>query len=427
MLTRLGALFVAVKAAQVAILALVPAQFDTSSALLLAPYGSHKTVLVEAANAVPVGRWLGAAVRIFLSRVVDRFVVWDAVYFSDLFFRGISYEHQYVFCPLWWRLVRWVCHHCGWDNFYVRVLVATGASSAAHFAAAVVLYHYTRLVFSGARIFSPEPMAWAALVAFVVSPAGVFLTAPYAELAAALCSFGCLYLREQGAARMSRARYVASGALAAVAYGCRANCLLLGAVYLFDVAETWRAETGRVAAPAVRPKVPWWWPVAAGLVLGAALVASNVVGYVAICRSGDRGEWCDAAVPVLFGYAQAHYWNVGLLRYWSANNVPNFVFAAPVVLLLAVSIRYFSYVYPVLRVQAVLVVNGLFVAMAVGMWHVQIVTRIHTFLPSVYWLVAGLFTQNSVSGQVWGRWCVAYFVCWTAVQTAMFGAFLPPA
>lgn len=427
MLVRLGALFAAVKTVQMALLALVPAQFDTSSALLLRAYASDKCALVLAVASAPLGQWLGPAADFFLSRVVDRLVVWDAVYFADLFAHGLSYEHQYVFCPVWWRVVRWVCGWGGITNFYARVLVATAGSNAAHFAAAVVLHHYTRAVFAGARLFSPARMAWAALVAFVLSPAGVFLTAPYAELAAALCSFGCLHLRERGAAQMSRALYVASGAAAAAAYGCRANCLLLGGVYLFDLAggETWWAVPAPMAA--ARRTVPRWWAVAAGLVLAAALVVSNAVSYVAVCGAGDRGEWCDAAVPVLFAYAQAHYWNVGFLRYWSANNAPNFAFAAPVVFLLAVSVRYFSHVYPVLRVQAVLAVNGLFLVMALALWHVQIVTRIHTFLPSVYWLVAGLFAQNSASGRRWGRWCVAYFVCWTAVQTAMFGAFLPPA
>lgn len=414
---RLLSLFLASKAAQFVLLSLVPAQFDTSSQILLSHHRPEKYALVSAFP-IPFQK----AAEFVLSRVVDRLVVWDAVYFSHLFTNGITYEHENVFCPLWWRLVSFCSRQFGCHNFYSRFLCATLLSCTAHYAATLVLGAYTRLVFQDARLFSPQRMARAAQVVFVISPAGIFLTAPYAELAAALCSFACLYLRESGTLQGVGSLYVASGIFAALAYGMRANCLLLGGVYLWDVA--WPRTAGVLVGPGLTARRIW--ALAAGCILGASFVASNVANYVSVCSLG-RGEWCDQVVPSLFAYAQSHYWNVGFMRYWSANNIPNFMFAIPVVTLLVVSIRYFQYEYPVDRVLAVLAVNGLFVMMVVLFWHVQIVTRIHTFLPSVYWLMAGFFTQKGLTGARWGRWCMAYMVVWCAVQTAMFGAFLPPA
>lgn len=416
------AVFAAAKTVQLALLAAVPAQFDVSTRLLLARYAAEKAAYIQL-----FPPWLQRPVAFLIHRVLHRLVAWDAVYFADLFANGIVYEHQYVFCPLWWRAVRLLP-----GGFYPRLVASVLLANACHLAAAIVLYHYTRAVFASARVFAPAKMARVALVLFVLSPAAAFLTAPYSEPAAALASFGCLWAREvalaprlarqKAAAREMRAPrwalYAASGALAALAFGLRANCLLLGLVYVYDVVALRHAARTR---PAVLVA-----PLAAGALLGAAFVAAQVASYRAICPGG-RGEWCAARVPSLYAYAQAHYWNNGFLRYWTPNNVPNFVFAAPTLALLALGTRYFLYTYPVQRAVPVLLVNAVFVVLLVLNWHVQIVTRIHTFLPNVYWFVAGLATQRSPSENRAARWCISYMLLWGVVQVALFGAFLPPA
>ena len=105
----------------------------------------------------------------------------------------------------------------------------------------------------------------------------------------------------------------------------------------------------------------------------------------------------------------------------------NFLFAAPTIALLGYSVRYFGQTYPVERVLPVLAVNMVFLTLLLLFWHVQIITRIHTFLPVVYWLVAGLITQPNARHQRWARVVVTYFVGWNVLQTALFAAFLPPA
>lgn len=415
-MSRLLRVFLGAKAVQLVILYLVPAPFDVSSLLLLAQHRQERELITSFGS--PLAAKLLTPLASALLDVVDKLVTWDAVYFADMFANGISYEHQYVFCPLWWRLVRLLPVAKG---FYSRLLAATLLSNLCHYLAAVVLYHYTYLVFLSARIFSAEKMARVSLVLFVVSPAAAFMTAPYSEPAAALASFACLWARELALASRvlgsrahirSKSLYVASGLLAAIAFGFRANCLLLGLIYMYDVAQMWP-----------RPV----YPVAAGSVLGAAFVAVQVLPYMNICWGSDRGEWCNSTVPSLFAYAQSHYWNNGFLKYWTLNNIPNFAFGAPTIVLLALSVCYFGYTFPVDRLVPVLAVNVVFLVLLLGFWHVQIVTRIHTFLPVVYWLVAGLATQNDPAGRRWVPVCVGYFVVWSVVQVALFGAFLPPA
>lgn len=415
-LATLVAVFAAVKTAQTVLLSLTPAQFDISSNLLLRNHLPEKVYLLTYSTPSPV---VNSALRKlsawYLDSVLDKLVVWDSVYFSDLFAHGIRYEHQYVFCPLWWRLVRLipVPHAC---EFYGRLAVATLVANACHFLAAVALFHYTLHVFQNARLFSPVRLATAALVLFVLSPAAMFLTAPYSEAPAALCSFLCLLFREKafslrfGSFRFHPRLYLLSGVAAAAAFGLRANCLLLGLVYVYDLVFQ-------------RKRVCAMWPVFSGLVLGLAFLSAQVYNYYAICSGTARGEWCTLPLPSLYAYAQSHYWNNGFFKYWTVQNIPNFLFAAPTVYLSALGTRYFAYTCPVDRSVPVLVVNTVFIILLSVMWHVQIVTRIHTFLPVVYWVVGAMVTHRERGGMVW----ILYFVVWGAAQACLFGAFLPPA
>lgn len=464
--SKIVILFSAVKVAHLIIVALTPAQFDVSSTILLGKYLQQKELLSTFDTRSKIlNRVLHKISYWFLDRFLDRLVTWDAVYFVDLFANGIQYEHQFVFCPLWWRLIHAIQVNPE-TQFYSRLLWATLITNICHLAATVVLYFYTLSVFEKARIFSPVRMAMATLVLFVCSPAAAFLTAPYSESIAALCSFLCLFTREvsvgeglrlsskilqprsangpeNGAGVKKHQRvselqlgnkaettlkhvaswcamlkpsntciYLSSGVFAALAFGFRANCLFLGLVYVYDILYK-------------KTKTPTL-PLAAGLILGAAFLLVQIHSYVVVCRSG-RGEWCESRIPSLFAYAQSHYWGNGLLQYWTMNNVPNFIFAAPTVFLLVLSIRYFGQIYPVERILPVLAVNVVFLILLLLFWHVQIITRIHTFLPAVYWLVAGLITQQNTLDQKNARLYVAYFVVWNLLQVPLFAAFLPPA
>lgn len=45
--------------------------------------------------------------------------------------------------------------------------------------------------------------------------------------------------------------------------------------------------------------------------------------------------WCRRPVPNLYSHIQSAYWGVGFLRYWQWKQLPNFLLAAPALLLTA--------------------------------------------------------------------------------------------
>ncbi|XP_063274858.1 GPI mannosyltransferase 2 isoform X2 [Prinia subflava] len=58
-------------------------------------------------------------------------------------------------------------------------------------------------------------------------------------------------------------------------------------------------------------------------------------GYRVVGMGGDKPPWCSQRFPVVYSYIQDTYWNVGFLRYFELKQIPNFLLALPVTLLVS--------------------------------------------------------------------------------------------
>ncbi|CAN3366688.1 GPI mannosyltransferase 2 [Diutina catenulata] len=391
---NLAVLFAAVKAVQLAIVYVTPLQFDTSSQLV-------------AAAQPQLAPWV--------HRVLDKFITWDAVYFNHLYVDAIHYEHEFVFCPLWWRLIKAVPYGAG--DYYKKLVVSLVVSNLFHALGTVVLMRLTQVYFKRPRL------AHYAGAAFILSPGGVFLTAGYSENFSNFLGLFTIYLHEVSVGANYRAKskwhitsvagYVASGLVAAANIGVRANTVLVAVVYLYDL-----YQFGWVDGDVFES----FWVLVTGGFSALALLVLNWVPYRLFCP--QRGAWCGWTVPSLFSFAQSHYWNVGFLQYWTPNNIPNFLFALPTIVIQVMAIRYFWRMVPTTpRLRWVLVVNVLLLVGGVFFWNVQILTRISSFLPLQFWYVA----MEAMDNTRWGRYMVLYSLVWIPTQTMLFAAFLPPA
>lgn len=406
---NIASVFGVVKVVQLLVIYWTPAPFDTSSQLLLSNYEDSRRLLVQLAP--PAARALAS----HLVLILDKLVVWDAVYFTNLFVEDIRYEHQFVFCPLWWR-----AFHSLHTHFYAALSISVLVSNILHLCNVYLVYFLTKRVFSTS--FFTHDFAHHLAIAYILSPAAAFLTAPYSENACAFAALLGLYLREVslrhdfagGYSIASYPAYLASGVLFLVSLGFRANALLLGTVFLYDLHAFLKNKRHHNALASL----------VGGSILFVLFVISSLYPYTVFCGTETSPPWCHQTIPSLFTYAQKHYWNNGFLHYWSPNNIPNFLFAMPSLVLSGVAARLFLVEFPVGRAVPTLLVNTLTAGGALLFWHVQIFTRIASLTPVVAWAVAALYTSRHRRS---GTAALYFLIVWNVVQTSLFAAFLPPA
>ena len=188
-----------------------------------------------------------------------------------------------------------------------------------------------------------------------------------------------------------------------------------------------------------------------------------------ISSSSSRVEWCDEAQNnpyfFLYSYVQRKYWNVGFLRYYEWKQIPNFILAAPILILSCVAVmdwihrswrfttsadqkpfhqQVLVWIVESLR-QFVAVDRGpksshespetvqmtamypsalghfavLAIAALLGLTtaHVQISTRLLcSSCPALYWYAAHLVSTSEKWGSVYLVYCVSYIVLGTILH-----------
>ncbi|KAF8894928.1 hypothetical protein CPB84DRAFT_1782666 [Gymnopilus junonius] len=171
----------------------------------------------------------------------------------------------------------------------------------------------------------------------------------------------------------------------------------------------------------------------------APFVVYHLYTFTLFCldTSATTPEWCDRAFPSIYSYVQAKYWNIGFLRYWTPSQLPNFLIAAPTILLICA----FSFHH--LKETRVFTVTAdstehpfenpsitphvihalILTSILVFASHTQIILRLAASMPLVYWAAAWLFLEHPSWARLWVTWSVL----WSMISTILWAAFLPPA
>ncbi|KAK3381500.1 glycosyltransferase family 76 protein [Podospora didyma] len=392
--------------------------------------------------------------------LIARFASWDAVYFVSIARRGYRFEQEWAFGSALPLVIRGILR--GLSNVGLlggdegrggggevgdgspEALVGVAVANGAHLLSALVLYRLGLQVWRGDR-----KLALVAALLHLVSPGGLFLSAPYAETACSLFTFlgyllfarSCAREQEQAQAPLLRDVYVV---LAGVSFGLatafRSNALLNGIPFAWEALQHLPKLLSR------RPSDTVWRLLALG-VGGASVAAGSVipqfVAYQRYCSlsepSGvDPRPWCEARLPSIYTFVQQHYWNTGFLRYWNVPNIPLFLLAAPMLAVLAKSgidqllstgHRPFVAEKSVESSRLLTLVNSaaaaqvLLAVLAVTTYHVQIITRIASGYPLWYWWLA----NQLIRGEKLGSRIVMFMIIYASIQGALFVSFLPPA
>lgn len=190
----------------------------------------------------------------------------------------------------------------------VGILLAHGC----HLASSLVLYQL------GTHIWADAPWALVSALLHVLSPAGLFLSAPYAESPhALLCFVGWLLLVKSCGAGSRLPQPLARGdaltLLAGVSFGLatwfRTNGLLNGAPFALEVLVTlYRLVEdlgpGSFAAYVRKLAVLGL----SGLFVAAGSLVPQFFAYRIYCAGPAARPWCSSFVPSIYGFVQREYW-----------------------------------------------------------------------------------------------------------------------
>ncbi|KAI7237239.1 hypothetical protein KC330_g3259 [Hortaea werneckii] len=442
--------------------------------------------------------WVSKAIE----HAVLRLTRWDAIYFASSSWRGHLYEQEWAFSWLFSRLSSKAANAFLWplpcSDIVRHALSGICLSHLSHFLAVIVLYHLIHSLIPSATVAFKRQLAFATACLHVFSPAGLFLSAPYAESSFAFLSFlGCYcyvkaienrYHRFADAYQLDACWTVAAGLSFGLATTMRTNGLLNGIIFAWDLylvlprlPHILRNRDGEEITRLFATLI-------AGGLIAVGFTLPQIVAYTEYCTNGNTRPWCTALPPSIYSFVQREYWNVGFFRYWTLNNLPLFLLAAPLGYLMIVTAlsallhteglytsltdkkvsetqnphtierekRIFTHVLPRLAVpQLILVV------MAGTSFHVQILNRISSGYVVWYFMLAvWIYLESDVSktvvegpakdeadtrtdekkkqfaGRMVGssfaqrlrpEWLFRAMVMYALVQGGLYACFLPPA
>lgn len=397
--------FLIVKIVELAAVSASPNQFDVSSRILLDRYSQSPSVILSLLPSSVISSWL-------TTHILDKLVSWDSVYFLKLALDGIAFEHEWVFSPLLWRTIRLITPANG--NIYDSIIVSLLLSNVCHLLSCYILRRLTYKVFEKhVNTITCNRIANICSLLCVIQPSGIFSTVGYSESISQLLCYSGLYMRRLALDGKKRRYYFLSGVMFAVAFGFRSNCLLYGILYLYDLAGSLKIHNYRHALSSI----------AAGSFLLMTLIYSIYIPYEEYCP--ERGEWCHSVTKSLASYAQGHYWNVGLFKYFVPGNIPLFIMALPQLVTLLLSL---VNLYEYSDLKGEWIVSFVYLLTQFFIMHVQIVNRVSTFIPIHFWFLGmSLVGMNSNRMARYSHWTVIYWLIWVIVQTGLYASFLPPA
>ncbi|KAK4127261.1 glycosyltransferase family 76 protein [Parathielavia appendiculata] len=379
-----------------------------------------------------------------VSRLIARLTSWDAIYFVSISRRGCRFEQDWAFCGGLPVVVRGFVKGLEYLGFSSPSVSDGGAvpealagiliANTAHLLSALVLYRL------GQVIWRDQILSLVSAIMHIISPAGLFLSVPYAETSFALLSFSGYLLLALSCRAEQRPLYrdlytVLAGILFGFATAFRSNGILNGIPFAWEVLRHLPKLSQR-PTDTLRQLLALG---VGGVFVAAGSLGPQAVAYSRFC-SGTSGAplrpWCQGYFPSIYTFVQQHYWNVGFLRYWALSNLPLFLLATPMLMILlksgveqlsgrprpvadkpAESARLLS------LVQSAAVAQILLAVLALTSYHVQIITRISTGYPVWCWWVAA----SLIRGDKTGTRILMFMVIYASIQGALFTSFLPPA
>lgn len=244
--------------------------------------------------------------------LAERLTRWDAIYYMRSARQGYYvYEQDWAFgagLPVVIRSILECLSRVGLEaSPATEPVLAIMIAHGSHFVAVLTLYKLTTV------IFKDQKMAFLAATLHVISPAGLFLSAPYSESpCACLCFIGVLLfatgLKYPRGGFKRNILVIAAGLFCGVATAFRSNGLSYGVLFAMDLAD---CLLDFMKEPRVHVVFRAASTVIGGLSVAAGGVVPQAIAWKRYCWEVDGAElrpWCSRSIPSIYTFVQEHYW-----------------------------------------------------------------------------------------------------------------------
>lgn len=345
--------------------------------------------------------------RNILTRLLEPFIRWDAVYYFLIAKNGYIHEKMHAFYPLYPFLIRLIASLLPITNDEVRLaLSGIIISNLAHLTAYLSLFYLTLF------LFQDEEMAYGSALFFLIQPASYHMTTLFSEgpfAALAITGMLCFVKGLDSTAAL----------LLFLASLVRSNGVLLSGFFLYRSVFMFRS------IKCFGKDVILSLVSASG---GLLYLFSCYRKYCLRAETEKIAEWCFDKIPNIYSYLQTKYWNVGAFKYYTLTQLPNFVIALPMITLSfhglmsnknvllfqskQTQIVPFYYLWVTLFVFSLVFV------------HIQVINRLFSFLPPVFWLMSRFYETSNYTQK---RLMLFVIGVYYASISFMIACFYPPA
>jgi phosphatidylinositol glycan class V len=246
------------------------------------------------------------------SALATKLTRWDSLYFMQAAHGGYIYEQQWAFgaaLPVTVQGISWSLKslHLAGDGA-LEPLVAISFNNLTHLVAVLALYRLTLILFNN------KTLAYVAAVLHILSPAGLFLSAPCAESPFACLSFiGNLLFAmglKPGASTWKRMlAFLGAGVSFGLSTSFRSNGLISGLLFAVEAVKCLFAFFRHPSFPRLALLASL---IIGGLSIAAGSVVPQTVAWFRYCKvdliDAEPRPWCSRLVPSIFTFVQEHYW-----------------------------------------------------------------------------------------------------------------------
>ena len=199
-----------------------------------------------------------------------------------------------------------------------EAIAGTSVAHVSHLLSVLMLHELSMTVCSSASSVYLARFAFLAASLHIVSPAGVFLSAPYAESPFSFLTFTALYLYARGrfgdrseipGIRRSLLSLL-SGVILGMATTFRGNGLLSGLIFVYDAINS---LTCILRSHDIRSSLGTLLTACfSGILMGCVALFPQYLAYREYCngpsRDTGRRSWCSGWVPSIYAWVQKEYW-----------------------------------------------------------------------------------------------------------------------